>query len=277
MWQWLRQTLGGTTKGQHAELLARYHQLRQAEHQLTRRLIATLPKSVLDEGGKKLGALRKNARILDAAGQVDVLMDYCVHEVRREGLNAVERYLVESPPPAASDELVLLQAMRQTRYSLFAVEGVEPGLGAHLRDLLRDETLFVVDVGLSSTAPAGMLLTARIMSPEGITAITGAGVPVGALSGPERARLLQRLRTALQGTDFRQLPPGQAGEWTATVILTCAQGGGAWRGESAEPGVGGARARPAAERPPVRRVGRNQACPCGSRKKFKQCCGKSRP
>lgn len=94
---------------QHAELLARYQRLRQVGLALNNRLVETLPRSVLDEGGHKLGLLRGNVLTLDTEDELAPLMDYCLHDVRRQGLNTIERYLAESPPPPGSDELVLLE------------------------------------------------------------------------------------------------------------------------------------------------------------------------
>ena len=189
---WLRRTAEAVREklgaaGRRAELLARYKPLRRAGVALNSRLVKTLSRSVLDEGGKKLGILKGNVLTLDSDDELSVLMDYCIFDVRRRGLNAVERYLQKSPPAPDSDDDALLQAMRQARYSLFAAEALEPGLGVHVRDLLADEALFLVDLGFSRTATVGMILAARVMAPEGVTITTGAALPVGILSAEECA------------------------------------------------------------------------------------------
>src|SRR5438105_273349 len=130
---------------EHAKFLPRYKQLRQVSLELNNRLVKTLSREALDKGGRKLGLLKKNVLILDTEDEIAVLMDYCIHDVLDRGVNTVERYLTESPPPADSDEMMLLQALRQTRFSLFAVEDFEPGVGVHVHDLLRDERLFLTD------------------------------------------------------------------------------------------------------------------------------------
>src|SRR6476659_8597276 len=106
----------GDAMSAHAELLPRYKKLREAGVQLNRRLVKTLSRSVMGEGGRKLGILEGNELLLDTEDEMSVLMDYCIHDVRRYGLNAVERYLQSSPPPADSDEWVLLQALRVSRF-----------------------------------------------------------------------------------------------------------------------------------------------------------------
>ncbi|HKI34281.1 MAG TPA: SEC-C metal-binding domain-containing protein [Gemmataceae bacterium] len=261
---------------EHAELLPRYKHLREVAFQLNNRLVKTLPKSVLDEGGKKLGILKKNVLVLDTEDEVAVLADYCIHDVRRQGLNAVERYLAESPPPPDSDERVLLQAMRQARYSLFVVEAVERGVGVHVHDLLRDEPLFLVDVGFSQTAPIGAVLAARVVAHEGMVQTTGAGLPLGVLSPEKRTQFLEVLRKVFPHTDFRNLSPEQASEMSAKIIRMCRECGAAEHIVYQEPEHWSAVSRgsaPSLPPPPARRVGRNDRCPCGSGKKFKHCCG----
>jgi hypothetical protein len=261
---------------EHAELLARYKQLREVGLRLNNRLVETLSKSVLDEGGKKLGIVKKNVLVLDSEDEIAVLMDYCIHDVRRQGLNAVERYLAESPPPADSDEMVLLQALRQARYSLFVVEAPERSVGVHVRDLLRDEPLFLVDIGFSNTAPIGAVLAARIFAPEGVVRTTGAALPFGTLPAENRARLRDGLRKIFPDADFRNLLPEQASELSAKVIRMCLQQGAAEHISYTEPGRWSAVRRAPAASPEARRVGRNDRCPCGSGKKFKHCCGTRR-
>ncbi|MDB5308199.1 MAG: hypothetical protein JWO38_2401 [Gemmataceae bacterium] len=277
MWGWLRRTAGiirqkVRTMARHAELLARYKHLRQVGLELNNRLVETLPRDVVDEGGRKLGILKRNVLTLDTEDEIAVLMDYCLHDVRRPGGNAVERYLEASPPAPDSDEWVLLQALKKARFSLFVVESTEPGVGVHVRDLLRDELLFLVDVGFGQTAPAGLVLAARIMAPEGIGMTTGAALPVGVLSPDERARFLDGLKATSRGMDFGDLSTEQASAFTTTVIRTSLRQGAAERIRYVEPG-GGSHPGHGPHLPPARPVGRNDPCPCGSGKKFKRCCG----
>jgi hypothetical protein len=275
---WIRRLAGTIRQGaramtRHAELLARYKHLRQVGLELNNRLVETLSRSVIDEGGKKLGILKRNVLTLDTEDEIAVLMDYCIHDVRRHGVNAVEQYLAASPPAPESDERILLQALRQARYSLVVVESAEPGVGVHVRDLLRDEPLFLVDVGFSQTASIGMVLSARVMAPDGIGMTTGAALPVGVLSPTERTRFLDGLKATFKGMDFGNLSPEEASELAATIIRTCLRQGAAERIAYVEPGRGGSSGGVSEALPPARRIGRNDPCPCGSGKKFKRCCG----
>jgi hypothetical protein len=261
----------------HSHLLPRYKHLRQVAMRLNTSLVKTLPRDVLDEGGKRLGMLKGNKLLLDSEDMISVLMDFCIYDVRRQGLNAIERFLAESPPPAGSEDMVLLQAMREARYSLFVIESKESGVSIHVRDLIRDEQLFLMDVNFSQSAPVGLVLAGRIYSPEGIMQSTGATLPVGVLPPAQREMILHGLTTHPQGETYRNPSPAQASELAASLIKTCLKLGAGENVRYEElTSVNPSSFIRSTAPPASRHIGRNDRCPCGSGKKFKHCCGAPR-
>jgi hypothetical protein len=91
MFRWLGRILRGLSREQ-ARLVARYQELRELEGELNPKLGDMVGKSILHEGGKKLGLLRRGVLEFESEQQFAVLMDYCIYDIRRKGLNAVERY-----------------------------------------------------------------------------------------------------------------------------------------------------------------------------------------
>lgn len=259
---------------QHSEFLPRYKHLRKVGLELNNRLVKTLTKSILDEGGEDLGILKGKALVFDTIDESSVLMDYCIHNVRRQGMNAIERFLAKSPPPADSDEMLLLQALRQSRFCIFAVDSVEPGVGVHGRDILRNEPLFLFDIGFSGSAVPGAVLATRIMALEGMHRTTGAALPVGLLSPVQQMKYVQDLANALEIADFRNMSPEDASALSAVVIRLCLEQGAAERITYADPITESERNAVRGAPSSRQRVGRNDRCPCGSGKKFKHCCGR---
>jgi SEC-C motif-containing protein len=261
----------------HSHLLPRYKHLRQVSMRLNSSLVKTLPRDVLDEGGKRLGMLKGNKLILDSEDMSSVLMDFCIYDVRRQGLNAVERFLAESPPPSESEQMILLQAMREARYSLFVIERKEPGVGIHVRDLIRDEELFLMDVNFSQSADDGVVLAGRIYSPEGITQSTGATLPIGVLSPANREMILHSLTSLAQSERYHDPSPAQASELAASLIKACLKLGAGEHVRYEDPMTVNSSSSSRSIAPPSsRHIGRNDRCPCGSGKKFKHCCGAPR-
>ncbi|HEV8059193.1 MAG TPA: SEC-C metal-binding domain-containing protein [Gemmataceae bacterium] len=261
----------------HYASVARYHQLRQAGMKVNNRLVKSLPRSLIEQGAKNLGISKKNRIELDTEDEVAVLMDYCIHDLRQQNVNAVERLLKDSPPKPESDEFVLMHALGKARYSLFAVEAIEPGVGVELRDLLRDENQFIVDIGFSRSAQIGLVMALRVMTPEGIGMTTGTGLPVGVLSEVDRSKLVQEMLSIVPGHDIHQLTAEQTSVLNGRIIRTCLEGGAAKRIHYADPEPASQLVnRSAPTAPPRTHIGRNSPCPCGSGKKFKVCCGARR-
>src|SRR5262249_53699167 len=120
----------------HAHLVPTYLRLRKMGTALNHKLVQTLSKDVLDEGGRKLGILKKGTLVLGSEDELAVLMDYCIYNIYRGGRNAVEKMLEDSPP-SNPDELTLLEAQTAAYYSIFQVVDVERGAGVMVEDTLR--------------------------------------------------------------------------------------------------------------------------------------------
>ncbi len=254
---------------EHANLLPRYKHLRQVGLQLNNQLVETLSREDLHEGARKLDILRGNTIVLDSEDQSSVLMDFCLHDVRRDGMNAIERYLAESPPPAQSEEMLLLEAKQRSWYSLFEVIGVERGVGVEFRDLLGGQPLFVLDVGLSRSGVRGAVLASRMMVADQITMTTGAGLPASGFSRGDWEQFVHMIAAKLKGANLSPLPPLVASDLTALIVSKCLKQGSAQYVRYVEPKGRIMNPPTAAQRV---RIGRNDPCPCGSGRKFKHCC-----
>jgi len=261
------------------ETLAKYRRFREISRGLNQQLVESLDGETINEAGRRLGILRRNTLVFDTEDTMAVLMDYAIHHVRRDGLNAVERLLAASPPPPDSMQTKLLRALGDVRYSLFQVKQVFRGLGLKLRDVLRDETGLLTDVGLSQSVVRGCVLASHVYSLEGFWITTGTGLPVL----PDFIeQLFQQVQQRFGRTPdgFRRISREQQTELATLVIRTCLEQGVMDRVSYGEPRFhtahGPARMTgpmTAPERTPERaRVGRNDPCPCGSGRKYKNCC-----
>jgi hypothetical protein len=259
------------------EVDAEYIRLRSVARALNNRLVKTLSRAVMGEGGKKLGILKGNTLVLDSEDEIAVLMDFCIYNVRRDGRNAVERFLATSPPPPESDEMLILRAMQNAWYSLFRVGSSAPGTGIATFDLLRELPQFFVDVSMSQTLSVGAVFASRAVPFARFTMTGGAALPVPddealAFVRKHAVGVVKRLNI----TSMSSLTPEQDTELTATLIRACLEQGAAEMISYAEP-TAHLHPRPtppgSSRATPVKHVGRNDPCPCGSGKKFKKCCG----
>jgi hypothetical protein len=258
----------------HAEILPAYRQFRQIGLRLNHALIKCLSKAEIQTAGQRLGMLHNGTLIFDSEDETSVLMDYAIHNVQTGGRNAVQKYLAQSSPAPDSNEMVLLKATLKAYYSLFQVIDLEPGTGVTVQDVLRGDTGFMADIGLSGTARRGSVFATRVIPLEehGFMMSGGAGLPVVPALLIKIKKDLDRAFTP--GTDFARLTRDQESHLAALVIRACLQTGMSSRiayGMAAE-NSSPRKVRPIDPRE-VRRANPNDTCPCGSGKKFKSCCG----
>lgn len=258
---------------EHPDMLAAYRRLRQVRLSLNNALVKSLDKGAIEECGRKLGLLRRGTLVLDSEQELAVLMDYAIFDFRKGGRNAVQRYLAASSSAPESDERILLEAMTEARYGLFQVVEVKRGLGVAVRDILRGDTGFLVDIGFGDTAREDFVLATRVIPQPDFLITGGAALPViGGALAQIRAGLARKYDP--EATDFAHLTPEQETDLTTLVVRTLLASGLSSRIAYQDPTQGTAGGQAPTGVPKARRVGRNDPCPCGSGKKFKACCGR---
>jgi hypothetical protein len=206
----------------HAHLVPTYQRLRKIGLKLNHRLVETLSKDVLEEGGRKLGIFRKGTLVFDTEDEVAVLMDFCIYNLYRGGRNAVQSMLEDSPP-SDPDELALLRTYSDAYYSVFQIVEVERGAGVTVEDTLRGGAQFMTDVSFGQSARKGYMLAGRVIPMDGFLMSGGAMLPVA-------GRAAQRVAEAIvhhvpRDTDFTRLTRTQEADLTAMIIRACLEGG----------------------------------------------------
>jgi hypothetical protein len=252
-----------------AAILKEYKALRRALIPLNTRLVESLNEDEIQRAAAALGFLHGKRIELETEDQLSVMMDYAIHDLFRDGRNAVGRMLQDHPPREGSLEWRLLNAMQNAHYATLEVQESIAGLGVRCLDGPQKTPIVVVDVGFSFTADPGMGLAARVFSPtEDWWMTSGAPLP---LDHNAADRVIRDL-------DARQHKGGGAitPQALSTMMIRAAIASGASQrvryGDNAERDADDE----AAPAPIVRqtpKTGRNDPCPCGSGKKYKKCCG----
>jgi hypothetical protein len=265
---------------QQLEMIARYKQLRQITLPLNNRLVKSLTSREIDDGGRHLGIMKNGTLVFNCEDETSVLMDFCLHDVWHDGLNVIERFLAATPPPADSDEMLILQGKRAARYSIFMVESVQPGFGVHVVDLLYDDELFITDIGFGNSASIGSVIAFRLVMVDGINMTTGAALPIGVVPPDGREEFMRVFVSEFKKMVKRRRTPQEFSELTAMIISSCLAKGSATRIRYADP-VENQRPRRRRHAPQRRApvvaakkkvIDREERCPCGSGRKYKNCC-----
>ena len=210
--------------------------------------------------------MQNDTLILSDMDHTSVLMDYCLYEYRENGQNAISHYLAETPLETGSDEYRVTRAMSESFYALLLVEQVQPGMGVHVLDILRERRFLLMDLNFSQTAVPGVVIATRVLAFDDFAITAGAplSVDAGIMTKIENI-LVQRVEDEHKGKNDAQ-------KWTdlaTTVIRMVLQGESSTKVKYRDTNI-----QPV--NPPLRRnarVGRNDPCPCGSGRKYKRCCG----
>lgn len=241
-----------------------------ASRTLHQEIIETLPKNAVLEIGKRLGIVRGRTVMLDSEDMLSVIMDCCLYDLMEDGKNAISRYLESHFGQASPDERELLQASCLAQYRIvFPLSRVE-GAGVYFKDLFTNEELFVMDIGMSQNALNIAYGTRTIpLGPFWMTG--GAGLPAGSDAIRKAGARLHEKGLLGDGgfTDQHRA--------ALTIVRTLLERGAAEhvRYEDVQPQelAEGLREHTQRQCMPAGIPGRNSACPCGSGKRYKRCCG----
>ncbi len=255
----------------HAHLVARYQQLRAKAMQVNNALLKHRLKDVLDEGGTNLGLLRGKTLVLGAEADMAILSDHCIYDVYRNGRNSVQRCLEQSPFAPGSDEQLVLEGMKDALFSVFVIRDVEPGAGVLLEDVLHGEQHFILDVSMSRSGTPGLMFVGRLFTVDGMTMTTGAFLPLGQLHGWKGQGILDQMKATWEKTKATLSTAEALGKYNGSLLRQALQQGSSEHVRFEGPGASESPAPLPRERS-TGRVGRNDPCPCGSGKKFKNCC-----
>jgi hypothetical protein len=248
-------------------VLSDYKAFRAKGIELSGLLVKTLLKDDIKAAARKLDMLRGNTIMMETEDEAGVMMDYAIHEIRHDSMNAVDRLLMKLSPTEDSIEYRLLRSMQNCQYVLLEVIEVVKGFGVHAVWGTEGNKGFLADVGFSQSALPGLVVATHIHSAgENWFMTTGAALPVD----DEAARAIVR---AVNGYTQKHGVKPDGSELATLIIRTCIASGASHHIHYASPGenIDAYASSPA----PIRssgKTGRNDPCPCGSGKKFKKCC-----
>ena len=140
----------------------RYLRLRAVSKNLNSELVRCLQKKDIHRCGKDLGLLKKNTLVFDSEGDVSILMDYCLHNPPGKK-SCIDLFIEQSSLEPVSDKMMMLRALRESFFSIFQVSRTENGSLCYVEDILRQQQIVLMDVGLGSSALPGTLIAARLM------------------------------------------------------------------------------------------------------------------
>ena len=140
--------------------------------------VKTISRTILRKCARMFDLLDGDTLLLESDSELTILMDFCIYSHRHRRTTLMAKYLAKLPPPQDADEMLLREAMAQPRYSMYRIEKIIQGSGLHVRDLVRGDSLFLVDEALGKSLKAGAILGGRLIPLPGYWITTGACFPL---------------------------------------------------------------------------------------------------
>jgi len=160
------------------EILGRYRHLRAISAGHHSAALAFVSRSMLLEQAKRLGIAQGRMLMPESKEEMALVFDLSLYTAREGRSRAVDRYARAARLPLGSDEALVLEAMRQARFSIWRVDRRHETTGMIITDLLRQREEWLVDEKLEASAPDGMAVAGRICEPDSFAMTCGVIVPV---------------------------------------------------------------------------------------------------
>ena len=163
------------------EVLTRYRRLRDISKRHQTEAVRYVPHSALLDQARRIGLAVGKTLVAESMDELTLAFDLALYTAPPARSRGIERYARSAAVPAGSDDEVVLQAMRQARFSVWQVERRHEAVGLVVQDLMRENSLWLVDESLEQTAPEGMSVAMRVIMPEAFAMTCGVIVPIDAM------------------------------------------------------------------------------------------------
>jgi hypothetical protein len=251
-----------------------YRRLRIASVELNRKILKTMPREALKSIASRLGLWKQDMLVLTHENEQSVLMDSCLYDWIHDGANAIEHYVKSHIPAPDSDEYELLAAYRRASYRIVKVDSQIEGAGIYCSDFYSGDELFIMDMGFSISPVRNLAICTRAIFLNPFWMTTGAALPANLQTAREISVHLMK-RKLLQNHLFTDQH-----ETALTVIRMLLEQDANANVEFHDMPMATSSLPATNRNAPLSRAthptsgpGRNSACPCGSGKRYKRCCG----
>jgi hypothetical protein len=161
-----------------SEILTRYRRLRQTSREHHEAVLDIIAPDVVLDWARRLDLTQGKTVVIESENELILPEDLAIYLPRLGRSHPLDRYARAAQFAPGSDEAIVLEAMHHARFSLWRVERRHQTAGLILRDLLRDEEVWLVDEAMEKEAPPGVEMAARLLKPEDFAMTARIIVPV---------------------------------------------------------------------------------------------------
>jgi len=163
------------------EVLTRYRALREISKRHQTEAVRFVPHSALLDQARRIRLAIGQTLVAESLDELTLAFDLALYTAPPGRSRGIERYARAAAVPTGSDDEAVLQAMCQARFLIWQVERRHEMAGLIVQDLMREESLWLVDEGLEQTAAEGLSFAMRVITPETFAMTCGVIVPIDAM------------------------------------------------------------------------------------------------
>ena len=168
---------GGDMPLMRKDILARYLRLREISKRLHDEVLKSVSSDALLNHARRLGLARGKTLLLDDMDEMYYVYDLAVYTAPPDRSRAIDRYAKSARFEAQSDERLMLEAMRASRFAILLIERRHDAAGLIATDIFRKSKVWLLDVGLASSMDDGELIATRLITPGPFSMTAGVNVP----------------------------------------------------------------------------------------------------
>lgn len=160
------------------EILGRYRNWREIclEHHNT--ALSHVSRPGLMDNARRLGIAEGRTTLVGCEGELTLVVDLALYTSRAGRSRALDRYARSARPIPDSPEALMLSAMQRARFSVWTLKEHHDIAGLMVEDFFTDQTAWLVDLGLESSAPIGSAFAARVCQPDVFSMTNGVTLPL---------------------------------------------------------------------------------------------------
>jgi hypothetical protein len=161
-----------------SEILSRYRRLRQISKEQHEAVLDIIAPDVLLDWARRIDLTQGKTVVSDSEYEIALAEDLAIYLARLGRSHPLDRYARAAGFAPGSDEAIVLAAMRHARFSLWRIERHHKTTGLILRDLLREEEIWLIDEAMVKNARPGRAMAARLVPPDRFAMTARVIVPI---------------------------------------------------------------------------------------------------
>jgi hypothetical protein len=170
--------VGGQTEPFSSEtILDRCRRLQELVIEIQNAALKHVARSAILGHAKRIGLVDGSALVGNSESEGVLVCDLALYSVGAGGTRAIDRYSRARSSIGGPDEVLVLRALCDARFSLFRIVGKQPPVGVRLEDVVRGGEFWLPDENLEQGLQAGDFLAARVAAIEDFSVLCGAIVP----------------------------------------------------------------------------------------------------